>query len=132
MEKIYKKLSMLIQLAQADNEFNVKEMAFIYNVGLRHGVNLEVIGDLIDKPMEYTDIKELTRVEKIECMVDVIQLMLVDGKVLPKEVEFCMMIGKQLGFEAQSLNELIAKVKLSMNITLGELRAKIHQLIFAN
>lgn len=132
MENNYSKLSMLIQLAHADADFDIKEMAFIYNVGLRHNINLDIIGDLIDHPVPLADLNRLTREGKAECMIDAIQLMLVDGKVLPKEIEFLVTIGEHLGFETDSLKELIAEVKLLMHITTAELHKKVHQLVLVD
>lgn len=119
---------MLIHLAHIDGEFSIQEKAFIYNVGLRHGVDLDTIGDLIEYPFEFELVQSLTHEQRIESMTQAMQLMLVDGKMLPKEIEFCTRIGEHLGYDTKSVNNLITDIIYNLNISGADLKAKIEQL----
>jgi hypothetical protein len=122
------KLSMLIHLAHSDGEFSIQEKAFIYNVGLRHGVDLDTIGDLIEHPLEPEVPQNLTHEQRIEYMTQAMLLMLVDGKMLPKEIEFCIKIGEHLGYDPKSIKHLIADIIYNLNISGADLKSKIEQL----
>lgn len=109
-DHLKKKVSVLIHLAGADGHFDIKEKAFIYNVGLRNGIVLDEIGDLIEKPEPISSLDHLDENEKRDYLQSCLQLMLVDGKVLPKEVTFCIEIGDRLGFQKRAVEEMINQI----------------------
>ncbi len=120
-----KKINILIHLAGADGHFDDSERAFIYNICLRHGVDLDTIGDLIADPEPIGSLGALSHATAVDYLTESILLMLVDGKVLPSEVLFCQDMGLRLGFPKVAVDNLIDEIKEDFDISYDEL----HQLV---
>ena len=122
-----KKLNILIHLAGADGHFDDSERAFIYNICLRHGVDLDSIGDLIAEPESIGSLGALSHVTAVDYLTESILLMLVDGKVLPSEILFCQDMGLRLGFHKAAVDQLIHEIKDDFGIKYDDL----HEHVFA-
>jgi tellurite resistance protein len=125
-----KKINMLIHLAGVDGHFDESERAFIYNICLRHGVDLDLIGYLIAEPEPIEDIDKLPHETAVDYLTESILLMMVDGKVLPTEVKFCIDIGVRLGFKREDVSELIESTRGDLGISYDELESLIKKLDF--
>lgn len=126
------KLSTLIHLAHIDGEFDIKEKAFIYNVGLRHRVDLDLIGDLIENPLPIGGIDILPDSLRAEYLTECLLLMLVDGKVLPLEILFCYKIAQHLGYQKKEIDTLVAEIVKEMEISHDKLHAKVLKITHSN
>lgn len=104
-------INILIHLAKVDGDFDIKEKALIYNVCLRKGIPLDDIGDLIDAPKPLPQFLQLDDATACEYMMDCLLVMMVDGKILPTEVRYCLEIGKKLGFDRVEIKSLIEKLQ---------------------
>lgn len=115
-------------MAKIDGHFDVKERAFIYNVCLRKGIPLDDIGDLIDYPEPIAEIVHLPDDIACEYLNDCMQVMIVDGKILITEKKYCLEIGERLGFDKDSITELIEKLQSNGTISDELLHRYIKQL----
>ncbi len=120
-----KKINILIHLAGADGHFDDSERAFIYNICLRHGVDLDTIGDLIAEPESIGSLGALSHATAVDYLTESILLMLVDGKVLPGEILFCQDMGIRLGFPKSAVDELIEGIKEDFYIKYDELHEHV-------
>lgn len=116
-DTLKRKINLLIHLAKADGHFDIKEKAFIYNVCLRHGVDVDAIGDMIEYPEEIIVHADLPQEVRIDYLRDCLLLILVDGKLLPKEISFYFVIGTQLGFGQPVLDQLVSLIRSQPTIT---------------
>ena len=120
-----KKINILIHLASADGHFDDSERAFIYNISLRHGVDLDSIGDMIEDPEPIGSLGALSHATAVDYLTESILLMLVDGKVLPSEILFCQDMGIRLGFPKLAVDELIEDIKEDLHISYDDLYASV-------
>ena len=127
-----KKINMLIHLAGVDGHFDESERAFIYNICLRHGVDLDLIGYLIAEPEPIEDIDNLPHETAVDYLTESILLMMVDGKVLPTEVKFCIDIGERIGFKREAVEELIEKTRDNLGISYEELEKLINKMDYTS
>lgn len=127
-----KKINILIHLAGADGHFDDSERAFIYNICLRHGVDLDTIGDLIAEPESIGSLGALSYATTVDYLTESILLMLVDGKVLPSEILFCQDMGLRLGFQKSTVDRLIDEIKEDFEIKYEELHAHVFALPHPN
>ena len=103
-------LKVLIQLAKIDGEFDHSEKEFIHKFGQVNGMNEDEIRDLIENTETEDQIPELSTLsfdEKFEYMYSIVQLMRIDGKLHKDEINFCIRVTKELGYEEQALFEFI-------------------------
>ncbi len=124
-----RRINLLIQLALVDGELDIRERAFIYNVCIRNGVDLDTIGDMIDGPDPIPDLAQLPLQERIDYITDCLMLTLIDGIVLPKETTFVTEIAGQLGFGEPHLGNLIRTIGSNMKVTRDELRQRISGIV---
>lgn len=122
------RISILSQLANVDGEFDVRELAFLYNVCLRNNIDLESIGDLISEPEPVISLNDVTADEQVQYLVDVLMMMMIDGKVLPSEVRFCLEIGTRLGFDTLELRALISEVSSHTSVSELCIRYRVESL----
>ena len=120
-----KKLNILIRLAAVDGEFVPKEKAFIKSICLRHGVNTNLVDEIIEGPAPIGSLGALSYQTTVEYLSDSLMLMLVDGKVLQSEILFCVDIGVRLGFTKRSIDTLIERIQENMNISIEQIRKLI-------
>ncbi len=127
-DKIRGKISILSQLANIDNDFDIRELAFIYNVCLRNDIHVDSIAEIISNPEPIISLETLTHKEKVEYLSDLFHLMMIDGKVLPKEIQFCVDIGKRLGFNPDAMYSLIHELRDQNKISEEYLKERIDNL----
>ena len=102
-----KKINLLIQLANADGHFDVKEKAFIKDLLAERGVDHKKL-----EAIEKNALNEIhTIVDKEQALYWALQLAKVDGVLHPDELAFCKAVALKLKFapgvvEAYSNKEL--------------------------
>jgi len=126
--QIRDRISILAQLANADGDFDIRELAFIYNVSLRNNIEVETIAEIINEPHPIISYDTLSRNEKVDYMTDILFLMMIDGKILPKEIQFCLTLSKKLGFNQSDIQNLISELHYQPTITEVDLRTKVDHL----
>lgn len=109
-EQLKVKLSILSQLANVDGEFDIRELAFIYNVCLRNNIGVDAVADIISQPEPLISLSGLTADEQAQYLTDVLLLMMIDGKVLPREIQFSMDIGERLGYDPAAIRSFISEL----------------------
>ena len=114
---LQKELSLMIQLAIADNELAEREEKLIYNLGKLNGVSEEEIKKLIKNPLPIGPIEALSNDEKFQYLYMVIQMMKVDGQIFKSEIEFCRNLAEKLGFKRSVVAELSSKIYSDPSIT---------------
>lgn len=124
-----RKINLLIQLALIDGELDIRERAFIYNVCIRNGVDLDTIGDMIDQPEPIANLEKLPLDARVDYITDCLMLTLIDGVVLPKETDFVMSIAAQLGLGQAAMETLVKNIGAHMKITREELRDRVMNVV---
>jgi hypothetical protein len=108
-----KQLSLLVHLANVDNDFAVLERQVILNVGRRYGFDDHYIQLLMEKPLDIEELSLLDYNSKYESIYDCVQMMLIDGIINKKEIVYCQMIAIRLGFKAAVIQFLTDHMSLS-------------------
>jgi uncharacterized tellurite resistance protein B-like protein len=121
--EISRKLSVLIRLAMADKHFADQEKAMILRVGIKNGVKIDEIEQLLRFPVNIPKPDFLTLEQKSDYLLDCMDLLYADGKVMESEVIFIKGISMKLGFSKGIVDILAANHKLT-----GE--RKINNLVF--
>lgn len=124
-----KKINLLIHLALVDGELDIRELAFIYNVCIRNGIDLDTIGDLIEQREPLEDMTTMSTEARIDHITDCLVLTLIDGKVLPKETSFVMEIAKHLGIDQAAMESLVQNLGSELTATPDEIRSRVTKII---
>lgn len=127
--ELINRISVLSQLAKIDDDVDVKELTFIYNVCLRNNIEVSDVAEIITHPNRSISFENSSIKEKIDLMTDLLLLMMVDGKVLPKEIDFCLSYSKKLGFSRNAINNLINDIQSNGVLSEEVIKNKISQMI---
>ena len=121
MDSYLTHLSMLIQLALADNELADPEKGMIYMIGKANGVKEKEIDELVQRhlnkepvPIVFTALSEDQR---FEFLYNIIQLMKIDNEVFLSEIRYCESMADKLGFQKAVVREISSKVYSDPKIT---------------
>jgi len=110
-------LSMLIKLANIDNDFADDEKNMIYMVGKANGVPEAEIDDLFKNPEPLPQVTEMSDDEKFEYLYNVVQLMKIDKEIYLSEIKYCEEVAEKLGFKKGVIAELSSKIYSDPSIT---------------
>ncbi len=120
---IKSQLSMLIGLANADEDFADNEKDLIMMIGNANGVSEDEVMKLIGNPEPMPSLTTLTDDEKFDFLYNVVQLMKVDSQVYLAEIKYCENIAEKLGFKKKVISLLSSKIYSDPTITTD--RAKL-------
>ncbi|MGB3467768.1 MAG: TerB family tellurite resistance protein [Cyclobacteriaceae bacterium] len=122
---IKSQLSMLIGLANADEDFADNERDLIMMIGKVNGVSEDEIKQLIDNPVPMPPLSTMTDDEKFDFLYNVVQLMKVDAQVYLSEIKYCEDIAEKMGFKKKVISLLSSKIYSDPSITSD--RAKLQE-----
>lgn len=126
-------LNILVQLAKIDGETDESELELIRQIGISENLSDADIDKIIDSTNATDSIPSLVHLnddEKASLMANLVMVMKIDGKIQKEEMKFCLDIIKKLGYDEDTLFELVSTtyVDPSKDESLKELtnRAKKH------
>ena len=104
-------INILVQLAKIDGETDSAELELIRQIGVSNNVSDQDIEKIIEQTAAEDTIpslETLSREEKISLMTNLVMVMKIDGKIHKEEMKFCMHVLKKLGYEENSLFDLVS------------------------
>ncbi len=110
-------LSVLIGLANIDNDFAEDEKELILMVGKANGIDEEQIEGLLNEPEPLPPVSMMSDDEKFECLYNVVQLMKIDKEIFLSEVKYCEDLAARLGYKKAVIAELSTKIYSNPVIT---------------
>lgn len=102
------KINMLIQLARADKHFAGEEKEKIYQIARQRNFSEKVVTDLMAAPEPIGTLGALSESQKVEYLLDAIELIFADQHVRTSEVTFTKSIAMKLGFRTGVVDYLVA------------------------
>jgi uncharacterized tellurite resistance protein B-like protein len=94
-----KKLNLLIQLAEADKHFARSEREMIYRIAKDRNFSEEDVNHLIKNPEPIGSLGALSPEQKLDYLLNSIELIFVDHKIFDSELTFCRNVAIKLGFK---------------------------------
>jgi len=100
----------LVLIANADGVITKEEELLLNRIGRRIGLTKEQIDSIKENPSKYSVIPPLSKVERLEQMVQLIKMMQADGEIDKHEYNLLEVLAVRLGFK--SINEVDVKKAL--------------------
>ena len=110
-------MSVLVQLANIDDDFAGEEKDLIYMIGKANGVTEDEINAMVENPEPIPPLSTLTEDDRFEYLYHLVQLMKIDSQVYLSEIKFCEELAEKLGFKRNVISELSARVYSDPAIT---------------
>ena len=105
------RLNVLINLAKSDGELTEKERRQILAIGQANHLMVAEILPLFAAPDSVPLNSKLTEDQKVNLLLEVVQLMRIDEKVYKAEIKYCAQVASMLGYREEVVFELLLKAK---------------------
>ncbi len=90
----------LVLIANVDGKLDDHEILLLFKIGRHLGLTNKQIGEIMDDPKQYTVIPPFSKDERLEMMIDMIRMMLADGKVEENEEKLLRRYAVQIGYKS--------------------------------
>ena len=100
-------INVLVQLAHIEKHFADAERDLIFRVGHGHNLSDDEIGKLIQNPQPVGTLGALSPSQKLNYLLDCIELIYADNKVFDSEILFCRSIAIKMGLKKTVIDFLI-------------------------
>ena len=95
----------LVLLARADGTISGQENRLLQRVARRLSLTNEQVAEILDHPEDYPMIPPVSREERYERFIQLIQLLVADGQSDRQEEALVKKLGVALGFTADKIDE---------------------------
>jgi hypothetical protein len=102
-----KQLNVLIQLAHADKHFAAEERDMIYKISRNRAFPEDIVTALIRQPEPIGSLAIMNEEEKINHLLECVELIFIDKRVFESEIIFARGIAMRLGFKKEAVDFLI-------------------------
>ncbi len=100
-------LQNLVALAKADGYFHKDEKKFLFDIGLKYKLKPQQVQQIIDSEETSEPIIPDNEDKKIALLYDTVGMMLADGVIDDREMEFCRDIFNRFGFREALINVMV-------------------------
>ncbi|MGV6861594.1 MAG: hypothetical protein ACWA41_07465 [Putridiphycobacter sp.] len=90
----------LVLIANVDGNLDDHEILLLYKIGQHIGLSNTQIGEVMDNPEKFAVIPPLSRVERMEMTIDMVRMMVADGKIEAKEESLLRRYVVQIGYKS--------------------------------
>ena len=97
----------LVALARVDENIHEAELDFIYKAGRRYGLKERQIAAILQEQKMPAPIMPASHEGKINLLFDLVGMMLADGIVEPRELEFCDDIARKFSLTHEIVHKII-------------------------
>ena len=102
----------LLLIAKADGKLTDEENLLLYRIGKNIDLNKEQIEDIINNPSKYPIIPPVSKVERMQQMVELIKMMIADGEIDKNEMNLLDIMAVRLGYK--NIDEVDVKKAIEM------------------
>lgn len=95
----------LVMLARVDGSISWQENQLLQRIAHRISLTDEQIQEIMDHPEDYPNIPPVTREERYERFIQLIQLLIADGRSDRREEMLVKRLGVELGFTPERIEE---------------------------
>jgi hypothetical protein len=95
----------LVMLARVDGVISASENTLLKKVATRLSLTDEQVEEIIENPNDYPSTPPVTREERYERFVQLVQLLVIDGAIDKNEEKLVRRYGIELGFSVERIDE---------------------------
>ncbi|NUN10496.1 MAG: hypothetical protein HUU54_15080 [Ignavibacteriaceae bacterium] len=105
----------LVSLALADGIIDKKEQSLLIKIATQTGMSSEEFEEILENPEMIKFYPPATKEEAAVQLLDLVLMMLADGKIQDTEMSFCSEIALKLGFPARKVDNIIETIIEDIN-----------------
>lgn len=119
-EQNLRHLNNLVFLAKIDDHFDEREEDLVFEIGKHCGFTDPEIFEVIGNPKNLPISKPSSELEQFKHLYNVVNMMMVDGRLFQVELDYCVHVAMQLGFKKIIVNVLIKAIEDGLKLGLEE------------
>lgn len=100
----------LMSLAKSDGNFADIEINLVNRICQEYGITLDEYKRILERPESIKFHPPDSTNERLLQLFELVQVMLIDGEIDDKELEFCKSVAIKLGFNAKIIDDIILKI----------------------
>lgn len=100
----------LVAMMRADGVIHDNEKRLLGLLGAKCGLNQSEIDEVMSNPEEVEFVRPETLHERVNQLLEIVAMMLVDGNLHPDEDAFCKSIALKMGFRPGFVEKMISDV----------------------
>ncbi len=100
----------VLAVMAADGQIDKRELAFVALVCKRVGLNPKHLKELISASHKVQFTVPEAMEERVLQLIDMVFMMMADGKIDPREMDLCMTLASRMGFPASVIPDLVKKL----------------------
>jgi hypothetical protein len=97
----------LLILAGRDGEITKDEMNLIFTIAVEKGLSPEEFNRIVERPESVSFYPPNTYKERIDQLIDLVRLMMIDGEIDEDEMIFCKTVAEKLGFNHRIIDKIV-------------------------
>ena len=109
-------IRLLIGLARADGVVDSKERTLIESIAQANEISIDELESLFSEDSYEIDLAETDENERVDYLVNLVQLMKIDGHTYNSELSYCQEIAIRLGYKKEVIMELYKLIYTDPNI----------------
>ena len=102
----------LLLIAKADGKLTEEENTLLNRIGKNIGLSQEQINEIINNPSKYPVIPPISKIERMQQMVELIKMMIADGEIDKNEMNLLDIMAVRLGYK--SIDDVDVKKAIEM------------------
>lgn len=110
----------LLNCALSDGKFVESEKKFLIEIANRFGMDSNFIENIFHSEIEFNFEMPSAKEEKMQHLIDLVFMMMIDCKITNEEKSFCEEIAIRLGFSAKTIDFLISKILKDIKVKVEE------------
>lgn len=97
----------LLILAGRDGEITKDEMDLIFSIAIEKGLSPVEFNRIVERPESVSFYPPNTYKERIDQLIDLVRLMMIDGEIDEGEMIFCKTVAEKLGFNHRIIDKIV-------------------------
>jgi len=110
----------LYNLALIDHKLHEDELNFLYQLGERHGLDRTEVRDIINNSNNISYSPPTSASQKVEVLFNLVNMMLVDGRLDEREAYLSTQMAKEMGLKPQVVGEVVSILVAGFNENIDE------------
>lgn len=100
----------LVAMMMADGVVHDNEKRLLGLLGVKCGLTQDEIDEVMSNPEGVEFVRPETMHERVNQLLEMVAMMLVDGNMHPNEEELCKSVAKKMGFRAAFVDKMVSDV----------------------
>jgi uncharacterized tellurite resistance protein B-like protein len=118
----------LIAVMLSDGRIDDNEMKYLGMVCGRYGITEKQLKEILQKPQNITFTVPKDANSRMQQLVDIVSMMMIDGDIDQREMDTCMALAMKMGFRPSAVSQLVQHIinEIKRNVQTRQVNVNIN------